>query len=102
MPTTTPTTTGANPDAPAARHPSSATEVFVWEAPALGVVPGADELTGVDVILAAGAAPNDIVAGATAELSRLIGREPRVFETNDHEIYLNDPIAFADMVNGNR
>jgi pimeloyl-ACP methyl ester carboxylesterase len=155
----------------AVRHPSSVIEAFVWEAPALGVVPGADELHAqimapigehlaahpgdfigaqailltailgfpvtvadplfapvranaepmirdepsiplraftadelgdLNVTIAAGAAPNDIVAAATRELAQLIGQAPLVVNTSDHEIYVNDPAAFADALRGHR
>ena len=151
----------------AIRHPSVVGRTFVWEAPAVGVVPGgkalntqvmapierhlarhpgdfvgaqaillsavlgsrvtvddprfagaranaepmirdepaialqafsARELADLDVTIAVGTAPNEIVDAASRRLSELTGRPPVVVDTDDHEIYLTHPRVLADVV----
>jgi pimeloyl-ACP methyl ester carboxylesterase len=155
----------------AARHPRSVSHAFVWEAPALGMVPGgeainaqfmapveahlaehpgdyvgaqaillttilgfpvsiddplfaaaranaepmirddtsiplrpftAEELAGLPITIAEGSAPNEAGAAATAALSGLIGQDPLVIDTPDHEVYLLDPAFFAEVVTSDR
>jgi pimeloyl-ACP methyl ester carboxylesterase len=52
---------------------------------------------GVDVTVAVGSAPNDLIGAAVAELETLTGR-PAVHLSGDHEVYLFDPTVLAALV----
>jgi hypothetical protein len=57
--------------------------------------PGAFD--GIDVTIAVGSAPNDLIAAAVAELEALTGR-PAVHVDGDHEVYLFDPAVLVGLV----
>jgi pimeloyl-ACP methyl ester carboxylesterase len=53
----------------------------------------------VDVTLAVGSAPNELIAAALPELARLTGSEPVAVE-GEHQIYLTDPSVLTSVVTG--
>ncbi len=59
-----------------------------------------DDLAGLDVTIAVGTAPNEIVEAAAVELSRITGRDRITVDTADHEVYLDEPAVLADAITG--
>jgi pimeloyl-ACP methyl ester carboxylesterase len=57
----------------------------------------ADDLGGVDLTVAVGDEPNDLVAAAAAALAELTGR-PTTQATGPHEVYMQDPQVLTDVV----
>jgi pimeloyl-ACP methyl ester carboxylesterase len=51
----------------------------------------------VDVTLAVGSAPNELIVAALQELTRLTGSEPVAVE-GDHQVYLSDPSVLTAIV----
>jgi pimeloyl-ACP methyl ester carboxylesterase len=85
-------------DDPAFAAARANAEPMVRDEPAITLArfePGAFD--GVDVTIAVGSAPNDLIAAAVAELETLTGR-PAVHLDGDHEVYLFDPSALAALV----
>jgi hypothetical protein len=71
---------------------------MVRDEPAITLEPFTDtDFRGVTVTLAIGSAPNELIAAAVPELSRLTGAQPVVVEA-DHEIYLSDPSVLTAVV----
>lgn len=57
----------------------------------------ADDFADVDVTLAVGSAPNELIAAAVPELARLTGTEPVTVDA-DHEVYFSDPSVLTGIV----
>jgi pimeloyl-ACP methyl ester carboxylesterase len=55
------------------------------------------DFDGVDVTIAAGSTPNDLIASAVDRLAEIAGR-PQVVVDADHEVYLTDPSVLAGVV----
>jgi pimeloyl-ACP methyl ester carboxylesterase len=89
-----------SPDDPAFAATRRNAETFVRDEPAIPVSPlDTGALTGADVTLAVGAAPNEAIAAAVAVLERSIDR-PTVHVDADHEVYLFDPSVLTGIVTG--
>jgi pimeloyl-ACP methyl ester carboxylesterase len=58
----------------------------------------AEELAGLPLTVAVGTAPNEAIAAGVAGLTALTGQAPLTVDTADHEVYLLDPAAFAEVV----
>jgi hypothetical protein len=56
-----------------------------------------EALARADIVVAAGSAPNDLVAAAVDQLERMTGR-PRVIVDAPHEVYLAEPSVLTAVV----
>lgn len=58
----------------------------------------AAELRGLDVTLAVGTAPNELVAAAGGLLAGMVGADPLVVPTPDHDVHLTEPATLAAAI----
>jgi hypothetical protein len=84
-----------DPDFAAARANA---ETMVLDEPSIPLAGfTADELAGLDVTVAVGSEPNELIGGAAAVLAEMIGT-PTVVASGPHEVYFSDPSVLVEVV----